>query len=1048
MIRKLIACFLSIFHFVIVSAQNDLEYGKNHFTEEELNQQQHDVDFLRQVAAMDRSVIPDSIVSLLQSLEKDTSLEGQYEKSRMIVRMAYALHGDSDDYTKVVEQLSKCLKDKVIRKAVYLEYYDLCNDDSHYDTLEDGLDVDDLKMLQWTVAYLFGRNRNGAEITQVLAERTMESDPIASYVYFRRAMNWSYNKSFVFDKLGQDIISKKFAPLKQRLEGTKEAMLALTYRMDNSTSAQKIRKSLASIMSKKQSQDIVSAEFLRELGIDYMVRGEYAYAELFLSKSILDYENSYIPDTENRIMYFHTKYLLAKLYYQWGKTKKALELLQRLEEEYGQHAKKNRISYLMIALDLIDLWIEQGQIRTAKEKIDEVEDLMDAHDTFAWDFIPCDIQLSSLKEVRKYLDVRLMLQNTKISQALKLPSALSDIRDVIYSFYSLKKNNMLFSECVFLEQQILIGQKKYTEALQRLESIETQITEGADVETLIRYWLMRARVEKNISNETSKKSILYASDILGSYVKDNIFLYNGENRNFFAEKVHALFSSIEETASLLDMANDSDLKSTLYNNQLISKGLLLTSDNIIKYSVYDTKDASLIEKYNDCTFANSKEVVQSYALPKIQSSTIIDNSSVQMYHSKRNAVNNDLFGKTKTELEIIQNPKVKKNIDSHKATMSISVKDIMQKIQPGEVAIEIASYKTKKEIYSIETDITQYNAYILRKDVPVQRVELFYLRDNDSANNSKMIADLWEKLSPYINDCKTIYISVSGQLQILPFESSSYVIQNNKKVFRLTSTREVALSKNDKKVKTLCAFGGLDYYDASSTENFNRTSEPKTRLSEMRTRGADNFYLQGTKDELDSIASLISNENLKHGKNTYSLTTYEGEYGTEEAFESLSGKKIHVIHIGTHGLYDDGEVSSTSAMDNTALLMSGAYQDDIFKQEDGILTSKEISELDLRGMKLLSLSACDTGLGTISSDGVFGLQRGFKKAGANSILMSLWKVDDAATCKLMTEFYSNWISKKMTKHDALEAAKNTIRKTRGWEDPKYWAAFILLDGLD
>ena len=62
--------------------------------------------------------------------------------------------------------------------------------------------------------------------------------------------------------------------------------------------------------------------------------------------------------------------------------------------------------------------------------------------------------------------------------------------------------------------------------------------------------------------------------------------------------------------------------------------------------------------------------------------------------------------------------------------------------------------------------------------------------------------------------------------------------------------------------------------------------------------------------------------------------------------------------------------------------------------------------------------------------------------------MSLWKVDDEATCKLMTEFYSNWVGKKMTKHVALEAAKKTVRETKGWEDSRYWAAFILLDGLD
>ena len=115
-----------------------------------------------------------------------------------------------------------------------------------------------------------------------------------------------------------------------------------------------------------------------------------------------------------------------------------------------------------------------------------------------------------------------------------------------------------------------------------------------------------------------------------------------------------------------------------------------------------------------------------------------------------------------------------------------------------------------------------------------------------------------------------------------------------------------------------------------------------------------------------------------------------------------------------------------------------------------ILRENFVSRLDLRGLELVCLSACETGLGDISSEGVFGLQRGFKKAGAQSILMSLWKVDDEATCLLMTEFYKNWMEAGKTKHDALELAKQTVRshKEKGWDDPKYWAAFILLDALD
>lgn len=151
--------------------------------------------------------------------------------------------------------------------------------------------------------------------------------------------------------------------------------------------------------------------------------------------------------------------------------------------------------------------------------------------------------------------------------------------------------------------------------------------------------------------------------------------------------------------------------------------------------------------------------------------------------------------------------------------------------------------------------------------------------------------------------------------------------------------------------------------------------------------------------------------------------------------------------------------------------------------DDGILTAREISELDLRNIDLVVLSACQTGLGEVMGDGVWGLQRGFKKEGANTLLMSLWKVDDVATQKLMTRFYANLMS-GMNRYKALREAQRYVReyeiekeavensgrhllsahareqarmkksnrvvmkKVRPYANPKYWAAFILLDAID
>ena len=117
--------------------------------------------------------------------------------------------------------------------------------------------------------------------------------------------------------------------------------------------------------------------------------------------------------------------------------------------------------------------------------------------------------------------------------------------------------------------------------------------------------------------------------------------------------------------------------------------------------------------------------------------------------------------------------------------------------------------------------------------------------------------------------------------------------------------------------------------------------------------------------------------------------------------------------------------------------------------EDGILTAKEISFMDLRKTDLVVLSACQTALGEITGEGVFGLQRGFKKAGANTILMSLDKVDDEATKILMVEFYKNLMNGK-SKYQSLKDAQKYLRQVDNgkYNKPEYWASFILLDGMN
>jgi CHAT domain-containing protein len=114
------------------------------------------------------------------------------------------------------------------------------------------------------------------------------------------------------------------------------------------------------------------------------------------------------------------------------------------------------------------------------------------------------------------------------------------------------------------------------------------------------------------------------------------------------------------------------------------------------------------------------------------------------------------------------------------------------------------------------------------------------------------------------------------------------------------------------------------------------------------------------------------------------------------------------------------------------------------QEEDGILTAYEISQMDLSHTNLVALSACDTGLGDIAGDeGVYGLQRAFKIAGAKQILVSLWKTPDQASRELLTVFYQYMLRDGKEIHAALQAARQDLRKK--YPNPYYWGAFVLVD---
>ena len=224
-------------------------------------------------------------------------------------------------------------------------------------------------------------------------------------------------------------------------------------------------------------------------------------------------------------------------------------------------------------------------------------------------------------------------------------------------------------------------------------------------------------------------------------------------------------------------------------------------------------------------------------------------------------------------------------------------------------------------------------------------------------------------------------------------------------------------------------------------------------------RGHKWIQLGNTLQEVEYIKDLLE-------KNYITTNIYKGNSGNEEAFKALSGQEYNIIHLATHGFFYPDEVAKKKnyfkpvlmqdgqsispidmSLERSGLVLSGgnrAWKGDSIPEEieDGILKSQEIKDLDLRGADLVVLSACHTGQGEVTNEGVFGLQRAFKMAGVQTIVMSLTEVDDQTTMAMMNKFYANLLSGQ-SKHDAFYNTQRYIRSIK--PNPIYWAGWIMLD---
>lgn len=533
-----------------------------------------------------------------------------------------------------------------------------------------------------------------------------------------------------------------------------------------------------------------------------------------------------------------------------------------------------------------------------------------------------------------------------------------------------------------------------------------------------------------------------------------------ERYDYWKNNLEYWYSFILPVALNLNGSN-AELNRLVFDGLLKSRGVLLGTTMALSELIQSTNDKILKNIFDELNSARATYK----SLPENASLREIDMLQDKIYRLEQQLNSRS------------------KDVDDFMKGFDVSIDEVRNNINPGEVIIEFV-------IVPQFEGLPTYGALIMTKDsrdieyINLGNLHEFYYFNNRDDKDLKFLGNtIFKPLDKYVKIGKKIYFTPDGILHTLPIEAAlySYVRDNDitsvPTIHRLTSSRQLAIHKENKEIKSAAVFGGIDY-DSSTGKQSVKFSNTKYSIS---VSGIDRDLFRDTEQSIPilkgTLKEAISADKILKQSNI-NVNLKLGKDGTEGEFKNLSGENYSLIHIGTHGFYwSEDEAKNFQQLsflrgafskhknneEDRSLLRSGLLfagaTNTLFNliepnegEEDGVLTAREIAGMNLKYTDLVVLSACKTGLGDISSDGVFGLQRGFKKAGAKAIVMSLWSVDDIATGVFMEQFY-NELTKGHSPYSAAENAKEYLRNfkdatgNKPFSSFRYWAPFVLVDSF-
>lgn len=764
--------------------------------------------------------------------------------------------------------------------------------------------------------------------------------------------------------------------------------------------------------------------------------------------------------------YLNSLNLLSYLYDEIDDTKKRIQLYKQILISYESLTGKNNVDYSSTLNCLCEAYTSIGDyinaLSLSKEalsidlelsKKNEYDRLDVSYNNVAFCYNHLGLKDSTLLYATKSLNTALnkfgeyskeliVPYNNLACYAIENQNIELARQSIDKSLYICQldtlSNQRIFAITKNIESSVYAAEEDYEKAIICAEYANMSLAKiiGRNNENYINTIEKLIEYNFQLGNYTKTEEYLceYLDYVRSSILKDFLMLPPIKRIKFWEMHERILCNDIVKYA--LEIKSNR-MAQIAYDATLISKGLLLATEQSIKKIAGNSKDSITIK-------AASKldELCQVYN----ESISLNNHKNVETIHFIEDEISScydELMKRSNILSRVLEQYK-------------ITSVDVKNNLNSNMAAIEFACIKEDDDNQLLVALIcTQKDGF---KVIPLCRESTLLTYNADNQMHDEIFSKIWTPIISQVNHINTICFSPNGILYSVSIEHinkpDGVSIGEDYKIFRLSSTRELVINKRKEKLSEAVIYGGLDYNNKEEEIPTNNSSS--SNISFLWNIGPKK-YLKGTSFEYKNILeSILQLEGVR-------VMGYTGVNGTEKSFKNLSNSRPNLIHLATHGFYNTiDDVKQWNADLNisqhqlsllrSGLMFSGANQSfkDMthIKENDGVLTSQEISELNFSHTDLVVLSACESGLGDITNDGVWGLQRGFKKAGVNSIIMALWEIDDIATSLFMSEFYRKFMS-GYDKYSSLISAQKYIKSySKEYANPYYWAGFILLDGLN